>query len=183
MTGDSALSFIRPDEFWRRLGLRAQQTVVHLGCGPGFYLIPAARMVGLAGKAIGVDVRSEMLAEVENRARRAGVEKVVTTLRANLEGSGGSGVAGRSADWVLVANILHQADPRKILNEAKRVVHTSGSVVVVEWDVVATPMGPPPDQRIDRTEVLRVAESVGLHADKTFAPSPYHYGLVFTNAA
>ncbi len=176
-------SFIRPEEFWRTLGLRAGQSVVHLGCGPGFYLLPAAKLVGSAGKAIGVDVRSDMLAEAENRARRDSNATVITTIRADLEQAAGSTLPAASADWVLVANILHQSDPAKIMAEAKRIVHEAGKIVVVEWDVVATPMGPPPTVRIFKNDVVTLAESLGLALEKSFAPSPYHYGLVLTVAA
>lgn len=178
----SDTSFIRPDEFWRSLNLRAGATVVHLGCGPGFYLLPAAKFVGSAGKAIGVDVRTDMLAEVENRARQQNVAGIVSTIKANLEAPGGSGVAEASCDWVLVANILHQSDPVKILTEAKRVVRPSGNIVVVEWDVVATPMGPPPATRLSKDEVMAFAASLELTTTKHFAPSPYHYGLVLKTA-
>lgn len=174
----SDISFIRPDEFWRTLGLRAQQTVAHLGCGPGFYILPAAKFVGSSGKVIGVDVRTDMLAEVENRARRENLTGIVKTIRANLEATGSSGIAEQSCDWVLVANILHQSDPTKILAEAKRIVRSTGSVVVVEWDVVATPMGPPPDKRITQADVLAIAQTLGLSVAKQFAPSPYHYGII-----
>lgn len=178
----SDTSFIRPVELWRTLGLRAGHVVVHLGCGPGFYLIPAAKMVGAAGKAIGVDIRTEMLAEVENRARRENIEDVVVTVRANLEENGGSKITAASGDWVLVANILHQADMQKIIAEAKRIMRPGGRIVVVEWDVVATPMGPPAETRIFRGDVVALGESLGLVAEKLFAPSPYHYGIVFKAA-
>ena len=112
-------SFIRPEDLWESVGLRANQTIVHLGCGAGFFLIPAARVVGHGGKAIGIDIRTDMLAEVESRARREHVEEVVKTRRANLEQPNSSALEDISADWVLVANILHQADPQTILQEAK----------------------------------------------------------------
>lgn len=171
-------SFIRPDEFWHSLGLRANQIVVHLGCGPGFFLIPAAKIVGPGGSAIGVDVRPDMLAETENKARRENVDRIVTTHRANLENEPGSPVADKTGDWVLVANILHQADPARILKEAARVAAANGHVVVVEWDTKATPLGPPAARRLSRQDVETAAVAAGLTIDKQIKPSPYHYGLV-----
>src|SRR3990167_10225179 len=96
---DSQEKFIRPEEFWRSLGLRANQTVIHLGCGPGFYLIPAASIVGAKGKVYGVDVLEHMVEEAGNRARRAGVENVITLIRANLENNRGSSLPDKIADW------------------------------------------------------------------------------------
>ena len=175
-------SFIRPDEFWRELGLQAGQVVVHLGCGAGFYLVPAAKLVGRMGKAIGIDLRSDMLEEAESRARRANLSDVVQTVRANLEESNGSKLTDSSADWVLVANILHQSNPVAILTEAKRINKDTGKIVVIEWDVIATPLGPPPSQRLSKDKVKEIASSVGLNIVQNFAPSPYHYGLTLTEA-
>lgn len=171
-------SFIRPDAFWRTLGLRAQQKVAHLGCGAGFYLIPAAHIVGAKGKAYGIDILPDMLAEVENKAKRENLENIISTKRANLEQVGSSGLAESDLDWVLTANILHQSDPVKIFQEAARIVSETGRVVVVEWDTGATPFGPPSEARRPKDEVIAMAGKVGLLVEKEFKPSPYHYGLV-----
>lgn len=175
-----ANSFIRPDALWRSLGLRAEQVVVHLGCGAGFYLIPAAEIVGKKGKAIGIDIRSDILAEVDNKAKRHKVDDIVQTLRANLENVPGSSLHDKSADWVLVANILHQSDPSKILAEAKRITAANGHIAIVEWNTSATPFGPPVNERRNAEELKGIGESLGLKITKEFVPSPYHFGLVFS---
>lgn len=171
-------SFIRPEEFWHDLGLRAGQTLVHLGCGAGFYLVPAAKIVGSAGKVIGIDIQAHLLAEAEGRAQREGVGDIVHTIRANLENERGSTLPPASADWVLVANILHQALPAAIFGEAARIVQPDGTVVVVEWDVGASPLGPPNERRIAKPDALTMTEKSGLRLEREFKPSPYHYGLI-----
>ncbi len=178
-----ANSFIRPDAVLTSMGLRAQQIFVHLGSGAGFYLIPAAVIVGPKGKSIGVDIRTDMLAEAENKAKQQGVEHTVQTVRANLENSPGSDIPQKSADWVLVANILHQSDPAKIFTEAVRIVAANGHVAVIEWNTSATPFGPPVHHRKSAEEMKEIALSCGLAVQKEFSPSPYHYGIVFSVAA
>jgi ubiquinone/menaquinone biosynthesis C-methylase UbiE len=171
-------SFIRPDELWSDLGARSGQTVAHLGCGPGFYLIPAAKIVGETGKCIGIDIQAHLLGEVENRATRQGVSQIVQTVRADLENDQGSTLSPATVDWVLVANILHQSNPAKILREAARVVKPEGRVVVIEWTVGASPFGPPNAVRIAKPDALAAAEQAGLNLLREFKPSPYHYGLI-----
>jgi len=179
MPGKESQSFIRPDEFWQQLGLRANQTVVHLGCGAGFYLIPAAKIVGRKGKVIGIDVRTDMLSEAENKADREGLHDIVITHHYDIEKNHDEVVASGIADWTLVANILYQADPTKILTEAARITNAKGTIVVVEWDIAATPLGPPSDTRVAKREVEKVAAARSLKLIKEFEPSPYHYGLLF----
>jgi len=176
----STESFIRPEQFWRTFGLRANQTVVHLGSGAGFYLIPAAKIVGKKGRAIGIDVLEDMLQEAEGRAKREGVADIVETIRSNLENKNGSSLADNMADVTLVANILYQSDPVKIITEAARITKPGGAVIIVEWDVIATPLGPPAEQRVTPQSVRTIAEKVNLTFQKEFHPSPYHYGFLFT---
>lgn len=178
MNNSPVASFIRPEELWRKLGLRGNQTVIHLGSGPGFYLIPAAKLVGDKGRAIGIDVREDMLEETEGRARREGVENTVTTIRANLENGAVKQVPKDSADWTLIANIIYQSDPVKILTEAKRITKPGGSIVLVEWAIVATPLGPPMEQRISEQQIRDMLPQLKLEVGSTFSPSPYHFGLI-----
>jgi ubiquinone/menaquinone biosynthesis C-methylase UbiE len=172
--------FIRPEEFWEQIELRVNQTIVHLGCGAGFYLIPAAKKVGRKGQVIGIDVLKDMLEEAEDRAVRANVADTIETIRSNLENGPVGKIKNNIADWTLVANILYQSDPEKILTEAKRITKQSGTIIVVEWNVSYTPLGPPPDDRIAKSQVLDISKKMKLELLKEFVPSPYHYGLLFT---
>jgi len=122
------------------------------------------------------------LEEIEGRAAREGVGEIVHTVRANLEKPQGSTLPTQSNNWVLVANILHQSDPVSILTEAARIVTADGFVVVVEWDTVATPLGPPAEVRVPKAATKEMATRVGLELVREFKPSPYHYGLVLTKS-
>lgn len=175
-------SFIRPDDFWRTLGLRGGQVVVHLGCGAGFYIIPAAKIVGREGQVIGVDILADMLSEVASKAKRESLSKIVKTVRANVENERGSTLPDGLADWVLVANVLHQSDPVKILAEAARIVKPNGSIVVIDWDTAATPFGPPSEHRLSETQAQHLVAQAKLVIKHRFTPSPYHYGLVLQHA-
>lgn len=56
-----------------RIGLRAGQRIVEIGPGPGRLLLPAARIVGPTGEALGVDVQPGMIEHLETNAERAGI--------------------------------------------------------------------------------------------------------------
>jgi len=175
-------SFIRPDELWKKVGLKAEQTVAHLGAGPGYYIIPAAHIVGPKGQAIGIDVLPDMLAEIESRAARENIKDIVQTIRANLENDPGSPLKNASLDWVLVANILHLSDSAKILKEAARLVRPQGKVLIIEWSTAASPFGPPTSHRLAKADILTAAAQHGLVMKEDFEPSPYHYGLILTKS-
>lgn len=180
MNGSSSAAFLRPEEVLQKIGLRAAQTFVHLGCGAGFWLIPAAKIIGAGGKAIGVDIRGDMLSECEKRAQLQRLSQIVQTVRGDLEHERGSTLPDAGADYVLIANIIHQADSGKLLTEGKRIVKTDGKIVIVEWDTKASPLGPPPEKRISEAGMKKIVTLAGLTVQEAFQASPYHYGLILS---
>jgi len=61
----------------QRIGfIRSGETVLDIGCGAGMDLLLAARRVGPAGKAIGVDMTDAMLDRARASARAAGLAQV-----------------------------------------------------------------------------------------------------------
>lgn len=179
-TPTAARTFLQPEQVLRRVGIRAGWKVADFGCGPGYHLIPAARFVGPQGRAVGVDILAQAVDQARNRARSAGVAGQTDVYRADLTRAGASGLPDDWADLVLLSTILFQSEPPAVLREAARVVKPGdGRVVVVEWDQVATPVGPPPERRVLQDAVLAAAKQHGLILLSAFRPSPYHYGFIF----
>ena len=56
-----------------RIGLRVGQRIIEIGPGPGRLLLPAARVVGPTGEALGVDLQPRMIEVLEANAERAGL--------------------------------------------------------------------------------------------------------------
>jgi ubiquinone/menaquinone biosynthesis C-methylase UbiE len=63
---------------WDRAGIGAGQTVMDLGCGPGFALRALARRVGAEGRAVGVDVSRRFLEHAQQYASE-GSEAAIET--------------------------------------------------------------------------------------------------------
>jgi arsenite methyltransferase len=81
---DPAIVMSMPDELIRSfcgvgnpfiLGpINPAETVLDVGCGAGFDLIVASRMVGQKGRVCGIDLTPEMSKEAENNLSRYGVQ-------------------------------------------------------------------------------------------------------------
>lgn len=182
-TPTAVQTFLKPEAVLREAGIRAGWKVADFGCGPGYYLVPAARFVGPAGRVAGIDLRAVAVDEATTRIRAAGFQDRADVFRADVAQPEGSKLSANWADLVLLIGVLYQSDPRSVLREAARVVRpSSGRVVVIEWDQVATPVGPPPEQRILLDAVLAAAKSASLTVLAQFAPSPHHYGLLLVKA-
>jgi SAM-dependent methyltransferase len=64
------------ENVWRLAGIRPGQTVVDLGCGPGFCSIGLSQRVGPRGHVVAVDGSPTATARVMARARAAGLSNV-----------------------------------------------------------------------------------------------------------
>jgi ubiquinone/menaquinone biosynthesis C-methylase UbiE len=97
-----------------------------------------------------------------------------------LEILGSTKIAADSVDIVFVAHVFHQSGKQpEILKEAGRILKPEGKVVMVEWQKMKIPFGPPVGQRLAKDDAVRLAQSAGLQQISEFTPGHYHYGLVF----
>ncbi len=55
--------------------IKEGMTVLDVGCGPGFFTIEMARMVGKSGRAIAADMQEGMLQKVKEKIKRTELEE------------------------------------------------------------------------------------------------------------
>jgi ubiquinone/menaquinone biosynthesis C-methylase UbiE len=152
--------------------VRPGDTVVDLGCGPGFFTLPLAAMVGETGRVVAVDLQSAMLDRVSARAERQGLlgridlhECPADTLDLATE-----------ADFVLAFWMVHEMpDSRRLLAEVRGLLRPRARFLIVEpkghvgaaafarTTEIAVGMGmtqlAPPRVAISRTALFGVAPS------------------------
>jgi SAM-dependent methyltransferase len=148
-----------PERLVSKLGLRATDTVVDFGCGPGFYTIPIAKAVA---RTIAVDVSPRMLEKTASNAKRndVTVETLVTNGEEIKLGDG-------TVDLILLTHVFHEvADRQKVLGEFLRIAKRSGRLAIVErtrGGAFGWAGGPPV---IDQTEVIQELERAGFTLDR-----------------
>lgn len=107
-------------------------TAVDVGCAMGFFSLPLARMVGDSGRVVCVDVQRRMLAALERRARRKGIDRIIETRLVTQENLGLEDLAGQ-ADLVLAIHVLHEtAYPRRFLIRCLETLRPGGKLLVIE---------------------------------------------------
>jgi ubiquinone/menaquinone biosynthesis C-methylase UbiE len=110
-------------------------TAVDLGCGPGFFTLPLAEMVGDGGSVIAVDLQPEMLEKVGERAGRKGLAARIRLHQCpadslGLEGVGGGGVR---ADFALAFWMVHEVpSAERFLHEVHGLLKDGGRLLLVE---------------------------------------------------
>jgi len=63
---------------WRRAGFRTGQTLMDVGCGPGFASLDLAELVGAGGRVVAIDRSPKFLDTLRATARARGLEHVET---------------------------------------------------------------------------------------------------------
>ena len=101
--------FINPSEVVAQTGLMQGQVVADLGCGNGFYVLPAAQMVGSTGTVIAVDVMEAKLAATISITNQFGY-KNVRVIQADLA-KPMLDIPANFVDMVIIGNILHEISP------------------------------------------------------------------------
>jgi len=117
-----------PEKILREFVLPGR-TVADIGCGPGFFTLPMARMVGPLGKVIAADLQPEMLDKLRKRAEAAGLRENITYHRCGTDRIGLS----ERVDFVLAFYMVHEVpDPYSFFQEVRGAVNPGGGLLFVE---------------------------------------------------
>lgn len=163
-------------------GLREAAVFADLGCGPGFFTLPAAKIVGRRGRVHAVDVQAEMLSRVREAAEASRLRNIETHLvREEPRERGWAydfGVEKGSVDLALVAFVLHEAeDAASFLREAGALLRPSGRIAVLQWQKRDTYAGPAVQARMTPEETLASVDAAGLRAQQAPSLDPDHYAF------
>jgi len=174
-----------PADTLRRLGLERGDRTVEIGCGNGYFALPAAQIVDPA-PVYAVDLDETLLHEL---AALAADQEVDTVVPIRGDARELASHLPEPVDVAVLANAFHGIDDRDaFLAAVGDALAPDGRFVVVNWrtlpraetTVAEEPRGPPTDLRIGPTETRRAVESAtDLRFVREVDLPPYHYGLVF----
>ena len=110
--------------------VKPSDTVLDLGCGPGFFTLPLAEMVGDGGSVIAVDLQAKMLDKMQARAVAKGLAARITAHRCSTDSLGLDGV---QADFALAFWMVHEVpDKARFLAEVHAVLKDRARLLLVE---------------------------------------------------
>ncbi len=109
--------------------IKKGMTVLDLGCGPGFFTIDIAKMVGKSGRVIASDLQEGMLQKLRDKIRGTELEEYII-LHKNEEDK----IAVKeNVDFILLFYMVHEVPSQKaFFNELITILKPNGQVFMIE---------------------------------------------------
>jgi len=109
--------------------IKEGMTVLDFGCGPGYFTIDMAQMVGKAGTVIAADLQEGMLRKLADKIRGTEVEGRITL---HKTGEDSIGVCAK-VDFVLAFYVVHEVpDHGGFFKELQSTLRQGGLILMVE---------------------------------------------------
>jgi ubiquinone/menaquinone biosynthesis C-methylase UbiE len=164
-----------PEAILADIGLKPGFTFIDVGCGGGFFTLPAARMVGRRGKVYGLDVDNRSITSLKELAAKVELKNLNLTVGQAEE----SVICEQCADIVFFGIALHDfQDPARVLENARRMVKSAGKLVNLDWKKEPMDLGPPLKIRFSEDMAVRLIQMAGFTVETVKDSGLYHYLVV-----
>jgi len=166
--------FHPPQKIIDVLEVKATDTVLDFGCGPGFFTVPFAKA---AKEVVAVDLQPKMLLKVAQYAEKNGV--TIKTVQSNGQFIS---LPNKSCDLIFLSGVYHELpEKRRVLLELKRTLKPGGRIVIRERTKRAHfSLGPPV---MNPTKVLEDLEAVGFRMSVLISDSTEKAATLITAAS
>jgi ubiquinone/menaquinone biosynthesis C-methylase UbiE len=147
---------------------------VDVGCGDGFFSILAAKKVREKGKVYAVDSDASGIEKLNRKAQTAGLKNVISKIAPAED----TVFCKSCADFVFFSMVLHDfADPAKVLQNARKMIKPSGTLVDLDWKKREMPFGPPVKIRFSQDYASSLINDAGFRVDGVRDIGNFHYVL------
>ena len=166
----------KPDEVIAAMNLKAGETIADIGAGSGFFAFRFARKVGDSGRVYAVDINPDMILYMNRRIRDSKIKNAVTVLSAPDDPL----LTDASINRFFICNTWHHVQSRpRYIGLMKKMLKPGGQVIIVDYKKRQLPVGPPPEMKLAKRDVIGEMESNGFKLAKEHSFLEYQYFLVF----
>lgn len=120
-----------PAKILRGADILPGQRVLEVGCGPGFYTVSAARLIGDQGNLLAIDVLSDYVEQTSQKVQAAKLANVQVEKRDALE----TGLDAETIDTVLLFSVIPSPTVPLVplLTEMHRILKPNGVLAVTTF--------------------------------------------------
>ena len=119
--------FKNPYKILESAGLKKGQEVLEIGCGPGFFTIPASEIVGESGKVYAIDLNPFMIERVKKKIEEKDIKNVV----AIIGNASKTNLPDESVNLAFIFGIRHVfGGIENVIAETRRVLKNNGTLSI-----------------------------------------------------
>ena len=166
----------KPDEVIAALDLKPGETVADIGAGSGYFAFRFARKLGDSGRVYAVDVNADMILHMNRTIRDKRVRNVTTILSAPDDPL----LLDASINRFFICNTWHHLQNRtRYMALMKKMLKPGGQIIIIDYKKRQLPVGPPPEMKMTRREVIAELEAGGFKLVKDHNFLENQYFLIF----
>lgn len=148
-----------PEEILGLFNVKPGEVMADIGCGIGYFTLPAARLLGPEGKVYALDISTIMLAEVIIKQRQEGATNIETIQTGEYDLK----LTPESVNIGFMCNVLHEIEEQdRFLKEIHRILKSKGRLLIIEWQKQPGTWGPPVEERIAEQDMVGRLEKNGF---------------------
>jgi ubiquinone/menaquinone biosynthesis C-methylase UbiE len=161
-----------PEAILAAIGLKPALTLVDIGCGGGFFALPAARITRGRGMVYGIDINADYLRELNELA----IEEKLDNLNLTVGKAEEIIVCERCADIVFFGLVLHDfEDAARVIRNANRMLKLGGRLFNLDWKKERTDRGPSFQKRFSQDYAAGLIKTAGFAIENIKTSGRYHY--------
>ncbi len=152
-----------PEAILKQAGLEAGMAFADIGCGQGYFAIPAARLVGTEGKVYGIDIDREAIKVLAEKARELGLNNI----KAIAGDAEHTMPCEACADIAFFGICMHDFEsPEAVLANARRMLKPGGILADLDWKKIRDDEGGPPyEARYSERKASKLIEDAGFEVE------------------
>ncbi len=167
----------RTSEMIKELKIKKGMTVADIGSGNGYHTLMMAKLIGSSGKAFAVDIQPEMLRMLEDRAKKAGVNNIVSVENRYWDAD----LPEKSIDLAVMADVYHEfSHPEEMLASIRRALKPGGQVVLLEFRTEDPKVPIKPEHKMSKAQVIKEMGVNGFELVRSYDKLPWQHLLFFT---
>lgn len=164
------------EELLKALKIKEGDVICDMGCGNGFYSLKMAKRTGPKGKVYGVDIQTEMLTLLRERAKAARIKNVVPVHGTVIDPHLPEG----EVDLVLLVDVYHEfSHPEQMLQAIRKSLKPTGRVALAEYRAEDQSVPIKPLHKMTKKQIMKEYPPNGFKLVEEYDKLPWQHLMFF----